>query len=346
MVSKGSLVLALAVPIGAAAQEPPSPPPRFGEVVDVERVVTDVRVLDGRGRPIRGLGPGDFRVKVDGQPVRLESVLWIPGDTSLEPIEDPATGATVVLPPSVTGRTIVFFFQKDVHPSRIKGLLRMVERAARMLDGLGEDDFVAVASFDSHLKLWLDFTRDRGAARAAIRHSVLHESRPPAIGSFFFPSLAASFDPAAARDAATPEEALRVLGEALTSLPGPKSLVFLGWGLGRFDAVLGKVSMTPDYEPARNALLASRTAVFCLDVTDADYHSLELGLQTVAEETGGFYARTHLFTESAVDRLEGALAGHYQLAFEKPRLRPGVHRVQVDLVGRSGTVLYRPSYEE
>jgi hypothetical protein len=33
---------------------------------------------------------------------------------------------------------------------------------------------------------------------------------------------------------------------------------------------------------------------FSLDVTDADYHSLEAGLQLMAEQTGGF-ARTHIF---------------------------------------------------
>ena len=44
-------------------------------------------------------------------------------------------------------------------------------------------------------------------------------------------------------------------------------------------------------------------------------------------------------------RLEGALSGHYVLTFEKPPLRPGTHRIEVDLVGRKGTVLAKSYYE-
>ena len=53
-------------------------------------------------------------------------------------------------------------------------------------------------------------------------------------------------------------------------------------------------------------------------MTDADYHTLEVGLEQVAADTGGFYAKTHLFPAQAMTRLEGAMAGHYVLAFEKP----------------------------
>jgi hypothetical protein len=34
--------------------------------------------------------------------------------------------------------------------------------------------------------------------------------------------------------------------------------------------------MTADYEPARRAPQKARCSVFALDVTDADYHSLEV----------------------------------------------------------------------
>ena len=50
-------------------------------------------------------------------------------------------------------------------------------------------------------------------------------------------------------------------------------------------------------------------AVFCLDVTDADSHTLEAGLKVTAADTGGFFVRTHLFPGQAMRRLSGALAG-------------------------------------
>ncbi|HEY3120846.1 MAG TPA: hypothetical protein VGL15_09490 [Vicinamibacteria bacterium] len=54
-------------------------PPRFGERVEVERVLIDARVVDDRGDAIRGLAAADFRLRVDGRPVPLESVQWVSG---------------------------------------------------------------------------------------------------------------------------------------------------------------------------------------------------------------------------------------------------------------------------
>jgi len=97
--------------------------------------------------------------------------------------------------------------------------------------------------------------------------------------------------------------------------------------------------MTPDYEPARRALQTARCSVFSLDITDADYHSLEVGLIQVAEDTGGFYAKTHLFPDQALMRLERALQGYYVLSFERPVGKPGARRLGVVLNRKKGTVL-------
>ena len=45
------------------------------------------------------------------------------------------------------------------------------------------------------------------------------------------PFLADTLDFRAAKDAATPERALEVVGQALLEQPGDKDLIFLGWGL-------------------------------------------------------------------------------------------------------------------
>jgi VWFA-related protein len=316
--------------------------PYVMERVDVERVMLDARILDGRDEPRRDLKPSNFRVKVDGRLVAVESVLWIDASTPYAEGLPPEHASSVGAPQVPRGRLIVFFFQKDLQPSRTPGLIRMMQEASRMLDSLHPGDRVAVASFDSHLKLWTDFTEDREALRHAIKHSILFEDRPPEIVEGAFPSLAAAFDPTAAVHAATPEKGLLVLGEALRQLPGAKTLAFFGWGLGRLTP-LG-VRMEADYGPAAEALLDARTTVFSLDVTEADYHSLEVGLQQVAYDTGGFYARTHDFSASAMRRLRRALMGHYVLVFERPPLPRGAHRVDVDLVGVRGEVLAKSQY--
>ena len=135
------------------------------------------------------------------------------------------------------------------------------------------------------------------------------------------------------------EKALALLGRALKGLPGAKSVIVFGHGFGRLG--MSGVTLGPDYDEARRALRAARAAVFCLDVTQADYHSLEAGLQQVAEDTGGFFERTHLFPGRALNRLAGALAGHYVLMVERPPVRKGRHRVDVSVPTRGATVLVR-----
>lgn len=324
---------------------------RFRDKVDVERVVIDARAVDGRGQPILGLGAHDFQVKVDGKPVSLESATWIAGTPEIPPdmilpgtegdpaqVGDVVVGGLGALP---RGRLIVLFFQRDFDPSRVSGLLRMQGKAVKFLETLGPEDRVAVLTFDYHLKFWQDFTADHERLRRVIQRSLFF-GKTPTGQSVDPPSLAEYFDFDEARRAAEPETALLLIARALTPLRGPKSLVFFGWGMGRLSG--NQVFLDSDYGPARQALLDARVTVFTLDVTDADSHTLEVGLEQVAADTGGFYAKTHLFPGLAMARLEGAMAGHYVLTFEKPGYKRGAHRVEVKLQGVKGDVLAKSSY--
>ncbi len=324
-----------------AAQEMPRDV-RFRESVTVESVVVDARVVDGSGRPVLGLGPGDFRLRVDGHEVPLQSATWVAGGEP-PPVEATEAAIAAGAPVERPGRLVVYLFQKDMEPSRIVGLMRMLQRARSFADGLAPEDRVAVASFDSHLKLWLDFTTDRDRLHRILERSILFE-RHPVLNVSDPPSLAASFDSVQGRRAATLETALLLVAQALRDVPGPKSLVLFGWGMGRWTPGVG-VLLDDDYGPARRALADARVTVFALDVTDADFHTLEVGLEQVAEDTGGFYAKTHVFDGQAMRRLGDALAGHYVLTFAPPALPRAEHALDIRLVGRKGTVLARRSYE-
>lgn len=327
-------VAALAASIaGAGAQQPP----RFGERVEVARVIVDVRVLDDRGNPIPGLTPDDFKVTIDGKPARVETATWVGGRETIvdqEPSRPTSPeGADV---PAAAGRLIVFLFQKDLEPSRIVGLMRMLMQSRHLLETLTSNDRIAILSFDSHLKIWTDFTNDRERLDRVLSHGVLFE-RPPAVSASSTPSLVVRLAPESGRRTYRIERALELIGEALEPLPGSKSLVLIGHGFGRFTR--DGVTMENDYGSARQALVASRTSVFSLDVTNADYHSLEAGLQLVSQQTGGFYARTHIFPDAAMRRLAGALAGYYVLFVEKPEGPRAVHDVRTELTHRKGNVL-------
>jgi len=345
--ARALILLLAAAGVPAAAQQPsatPAPeetPPRFSERVAVERVVLDLRIVDGKGRPIPDLAPTDVRVQVDGHEAVVDSLRWVSGTTPYASGLTPELAARVGVTPGPPGRLIVFFFQKDMHGSRLSGLMRMKTEARKLLDSLEPGDRVAVASFDTQLRLWTDFTDDRELLHRVVHRSVLMESAPAEV-SPGTPSLLPAYERGAARRAASAEAALAVLGRALQPLPGTKSLAFFGWGLGRLSG--GLFSMRPEYEEAQRALTDARVVVFSLDVTDADHHTLEVGLQNVAEATGGFYARTHDFPSLAMDRLEYALLGHYTLSFEKPLLPRGRHDVSVRLVAGKGDVLMNGFY--
>jgi VWFA-related protein len=334
-----ALAAALVTAIAGAVsgQEPGAKP--YTERVDVHRVLLDVRVTDGLGQPIEALTTGDFAVRIDGKPAPVESAAWVTGALRSEGFIATPDGSPVpARMPTVEGRLIVFVIQKDLEPSRITGLMRLLLDARPFFAGFTPRDRVAVLSFDSRLRIWSDFTNDLERVRALLQHDILM-SEPAALVQSDAPSLVASLGTRQAHDASTMEKALALVGRALEPLPGAKSVIIFGHGFGRL--MLSGVMLAPDYDEARRALGAARASVFCLDVTQADYHSLEAGLQQVAEDTGGFFERTHIFPGRALNRLAGVLAGHYVLIVERPPVRKGRHRVEVSVPHRNATVLVR-----
>jgi VWFA-related protein len=335
-------VTATVAVVAAAYPAAQQPTPRFGEHVDVARVILDARVLDDHGDALPGLSAGDFVVKIDGKPASVDTVTWVGGSPPEPAAAQTPTNpeASVQQPP---GRLIVFLFQKDLEPSRIVGLMQMLFKSRRFLDALMPDDRVAVLSFESHLEIWTDFTNDRARLDRVLAHDVLFGRRSPEQAPST-PSLRERLTPATGRRTYGIEHALELIGEALGPLPGAKSLVLVGHGFGRL--VRDFVMMENDFDDACRALVAARTSVFSLDVTNADYHSLEAGLQLVSEASGGFYARTHIFPDLAMRQLSAALAGYYVLFVERPARRRAVHDVEVKLAHRKGTVFAPDNYSE
>lgn len=336
------LLLAPRGTVGARAEPPDdSPQDTFDESITVALDTITVRVVDNSGRPILGLTPEDFRVVVRGKEIPVLAVDWFSSESAagpraeLLPLEEGAEPEAMQ-----DGKLVVLFVQADLNPTRISGQMRMRPYTRELLASLHPSDRVAVVSYDSHLKLWLDFTDDREAVHEAVDRAMIYtpETDVPPSGP---PSLAESFDFAEARRVASPERALEMTARALTHLPGEKTMIYLGWGLGRFGS--GGVRMTPDYKPAVKALSKARVSVFVLDVTSADYHSLEVGLQSVAAATGGTYASTFRLPGVATDRIARAISGWYVLTFDREALdgiEPGTATVK--LRGRRGEVLARP----
>ena len=332
------VLLAAAGAVVAAGQEPPDEtrPETFSESIEVSLSTLRVRAVESDGTPLRGLGPEDFRVRVGRREVRVVAADWISSaeplgwDTPPEALEEAGFEAD---PP---GQLVVFFVQPDWHFNRSRGLLRMLPRAVEIADFLAPEDRVAVVSFDTHLKLWRDFARDEASLEEALLAAIRRERPPEEIRGEAYPSLGSHFDFDAALDAARPETAMRLTAEAMEPLHGEKVVIYMGWGMGNLTGV--GVTMPLEYRDTLAALERARASVFVLDVSDADFHSLEVGLKKVAGDTGGEYFKTHQYPLQVTHRLARSLGGFYLLSFEKPRLSRAA-AVDVALRSLPGKVL-------
>ena len=318
------------------------------ETITVSRVVVDARVTEYGGEPIADLTAADFEVRIGGKKAVVESAEWMDdtvGGWQLAVDGSPAPTPNSRQPPTANrqpGRLLVLFVQTDFARDswRTQGQMKFMQHYERLLETLLPEDRVAVFSFDSRLKFRLDFSSDRDAIREALRETLFINTppEPPIVPS---PSIASRLDREDMRRAAHSETGLLVVANALRSIPGPKTLLLLGWGLG--ERTLGGVSMKRQWGPARVALEAARVSIFALDTTDADYHDLEVGLIAAAEQTGGFYAKTHVFPHVAIERLQRTLSGHYELTLRAvDDLKPGTQNLTVR-VKRRGAIVLAPT---
>lgn len=299
-------------------------PELFHGRISVRLVSFPLRVLDRHARPVSGLRPGDLRITIDDRPARVVAVegRLTKGSHSRQ---IPALGGRSV-EAHARRRLIVFFFQSSFQDARLSGQVRTLPRAKRMLSSFAPGDWIAVASFDSHLKLRQDFTHEhrlieRAMNRALLASPAKRQAPRPS------PSLLRHLDLSEARGAASPARALELIGNALTPLVGEKTVILVGWGLGRFGS--DGAEMTPGYAPAREALLRAGALVFVLDVTSAAYHSLEFGLRRVAADTGGAYRKTNDFPDVATADVADAIENDYRVTVLAPPLPPGDYELAI-----------------
>src|SRR5436305_2527105 len=319
------------------------------EKISVERVIVDARVTDDRGEPITDLEARDFRVRIDGKLVKVESAEWIPETAAARGLASIGTQEENPNPdqqPAPAGRLLIFFIETDFarNAVRIGGQMHIMQNADDLVESLEPEDKVAVLQYDSHLKFRLDFTNNKPRIKNAVRDALaIDEPPPPPVVPN--PSLRTHLHHDDMMKAGSPEKGLIVLGNALRSIPGPKSLILFGWGLG--EKVGHSIVMRPEYPIARHVLESARVTVFAMDITQADYHDLAVGLATAAGDTGGFYASTFRFSQMAFERLQRTLQGHYELEVRKPEKKVrGTHTIEVDVDRKNASVMARSSYIE
>ena len=297
------------------------PQATFNDEVFVQLFSVKVRALDHEGSPLVGLGPKDFKVKVEKERVDVVAVDWIPAGPQPAVVSSPVNQPLEPHPPQQeieeTPRLVVFFVQTSAVPHRATGLRWALKHIDTVLDALHPTDRVAVVDFHHHLKMRRDFTHQRRDIRRALEEAILFKDTAP-VPPAEPPSLAAGFDPERAFDAGFVETGLEVTADALRDLPGEKLVIFLGWGFGSEYGVAIEGAPTPRLRSALDALHRAEATVSALAVGNLLSHgtsNLDRSIERVAAATGGGYAKLFPMMDLAIQRLSRTLEGHYLVTF-------------------------------
>jgi VWFA-related protein len=350
------LCLGIAVPLFAviasarAEQDRAQSSGAVREEVRVERVVVPGRVIDRFANPISGLSAGDFRVTVDGKEISIDAVDWISGEatpaaglggTKVGAEESRAIAENAGPPAGASGpRTLIMLFQWEIAGQKDTGFLRMMRQAERMIEATTPGDRTAVLGFGSSLRVLQDLTNDHAALKTAVRAiRSLNHAGVPAAGA----SLAGPVGKCGSKDSI--QKAIVCISSALQTLPGPKTLLFFGWTIGRPSLYNRYV----DYPLLVEAISKARTSVFVLDVSDG-HHTLAPGLKQLAADTGGLYNGGCIYemmycADLATAKTQRAIdGGTYEIVFRDPTSGRGWHEIEVHLKRGNGIAIFARWY--
>jgi VWFA-related protein len=328
-----ALLLAPAAP-AVAQEEAPTPPP-FREELEVTEVLLDVLVTDRDGNVIVGLDKDDFLVEEEGRPVPLIDVTFYSNRPRLDDSGRAANAAESER-----------FFVLCIHDQRrltteVPGVLaRPLQAAQRLRDWVSKlqlDDYVAVVSYDTSLKVHQDFTRDRSellrgideAAQGAAAEGNWASRLPPEGQPSLLRGLPRGRELLDATD--TIYEALAEVAEAAAPLVGRKNLVLLSTGFGR----VNNFGFSPEeryQEPMERALNDANVAVYAVDLAAP---GLELpfanALSLIAEQTGGRYFQNVINFDSPLEQIAEETSGYYLISYraQHPRGASGFQPVRV-----------------
>ena len=309
--------------------EAPAPAPApadisLNERIRVAEVLLDVLVTDRKGNVIDDLGAEDFVVVHKGEEQEVISASFYGGPSELA---SPGGGGT-----ARTDRYFILMF----HDQRLEApfLVGPQMDNARWLkrwieEELQPNDQVAVFAYQTRLKFYLDFSRDRDEILAAVQAA----SQGKRDLDRWVTRSAPEFDPNSpslgvnlptgkelARRSRKLQEGLELLGEVAEGVAGRKNLIMFSLGFGEIGQ-LG--SYTPDaryYPQMREALNAGNVAVYTIDTMGSRRRAIASGslndsLSLISNDTGGHYYANFTNVMTPMRQVAGENQGYYLLSF-------------------------------
>lgn len=351
-----SILWTLAAAAPAAAQQD-QPEAEFGETVEVQEVLLDVLVTDRRGDVIIGLGPDDFKVTEDGEPVKLTGVTFYSSSELLGSAEELAARGTDI-DTAPKDRYFILFLDdqrsnQDSGVNLVQRQLQAMRDARAWVDSeLAPADWVAVLGYNFKLKLYQDFTRDRRAIDAALKRAAAGrggDNWPSRREQGADPSLASGLPYGdELRDASTRiYGALELVAEAAGSVVGRKNLVLFSVGFGDVDRAGIYQRDQRFYPDMVQALNDNNVAVYSVDLTPSDVrHPLANALNDVATETGGRFFERFTSFRTPLRQIADENSGYYLLSYRsaKPAAEQGFQQVEVEALNPELEVRARRGY--
>lgn len=330
----------------------------FGEEVDVTEVLLDIIVTNKDGQVIVGLGPEDFEVTENGEPVEVESVTFYSSSVPQESAAAMAEKGMNVDPVPEDRYFIIFVDDQRKNQASVGvGLIPRQLQAGRdaanwAMDSLAPADWVAVVSYNRSLKIHTDFTRDRQRIAEAIENAAAGRkgmgnwaSRQKDEG----PSILDDLPQGKALIKATTRiySTLTELAEAMGDVRGRKNLIYLGIGFGDLNSFGEYQRDNRYYADMMHALNANNVAVYPLDVTpQGTSHTFESALTEIAEDTGGRYYPFFTSFTTPLQEIGKETGGYYLLSYRSrhPAGEDGFQKVAVNTDNREFKVRTRRGY--
>lgn len=139
------LGLALAAASGVHAQGAPASDIPYSEVVDV-RVVNVEVVVEEKGARVRGLGPQDFAIEVDGREVPIEYFTEVEGGLAVTREHGADSTVPALAPGAAVGTSYLVFI--DDFFTRAPDRDRVIDGLIEQLPNLTPQDRMAIVAYD------------------------------------------------------------------------------------------------------------------------------------------------------------------------------------------------------
>ncbi len=273
LASRRAFGLVLAAAIGMVLPATAAQAQTFRFRAAATRVIVDVLVLDGDGRPVPGLTPDDFELAEDGEPQRVASLDVVDweryelGEAIPEAVEPAAPELETAGAGNASPRRFVIVFnRRGADPVNLRRAKRGLEEfvTEHMVDG----DETMILEFAHTVRVLQEFYSGKEQTLANVRRIVPGTYQSP-VG----PEI----------DARDSFRMLFALAEALERVEGRKIVVFLSMDLQTFAdprQVVGEIAGTEvDEFPGRRALDETnslRDAILQLNHANATLYAVNL----------------------------------------------------------------------